>query len=210
MGSPDIIRKVIFSESPFSLTKVVRTLTSCLLKYFKTPSRSERINFRLRYCPLSLPRFHRNPSLQPATRVPSHYTERKQRRHDRLLTRQQTSEKYRTGLQTEEKITNGDNKEHQAIDQLDQNLELNELIFFATWLTAVQTLNTDNLFASHPFKHPADPELCSSTLRSLGDGQQAFLEVKKQLMRVNFFTLWTFLLHKDHHYNVKIATSARN
>lgn len=36
--------------------------TSCLLKYFNTPSRSERMNFRLRYCPLSLPRFHRNPS----------------------------------------------------------------------------------------------------------------------------------------------------
>lgn len=36
--------------------------TSCLLKYFNTPSRSERMNFRLRYCPLSRPRFHRNPS----------------------------------------------------------------------------------------------------------------------------------------------------
>lgn len=43
--------------------KTVKMLTSCLLKYFRTPSRSDRINFRLRYCPLSRPRFHRNPSL---------------------------------------------------------------------------------------------------------------------------------------------------
>lgn len=40
-----------------------RGLTSCLLKYFNTPSRSDRMNLRLRYWPLSLPRFHRNPSL---------------------------------------------------------------------------------------------------------------------------------------------------
>lgn len=39
-----------------------RRFTSCLLKYFRTPSRSERMNFLLRYCPLSRPRFQRKPS----------------------------------------------------------------------------------------------------------------------------------------------------
>lgn len=41
-------------------------LTSCLLKYFSAPSLSDRMNFRLRNWPLSLPRFQRNPSLYPA------------------------------------------------------------------------------------------------------------------------------------------------
>lgn len=40
-------------------------LTSCLLKYFKAPSLSDRMNFRLKNWPLSRPRFHRNPSLYP-------------------------------------------------------------------------------------------------------------------------------------------------
>lgn len=43
----------------------VIALTSCLLKYFSAPSLSDRMNFRLKNWPLSLPRFHRNPSLYP-------------------------------------------------------------------------------------------------------------------------------------------------
>lgn len=44
------------------------SLTSCLLKYLSAPSLSDRTNFRLRNWPLSLPRFHRNPSLYPEWR----------------------------------------------------------------------------------------------------------------------------------------------
>lgn len=40
-------------------------LTSFLLKYFKAPSRSVSTNFRLKNCPLSLPRFQRKPSRYP-------------------------------------------------------------------------------------------------------------------------------------------------
>lgn len=43
-------------------------LTSFLLKYFRDPSRSVSTNFRLRNCPLSRPRFQREPSRYPGGR----------------------------------------------------------------------------------------------------------------------------------------------
>lgn len=43
-------------------------LTSCLVKYFRHPSRSDKRNLRGRNCPLSRPRFQRMPSFTPRNR----------------------------------------------------------------------------------------------------------------------------------------------